>query len=216
MTPQEIKQEVVYYAKLLDTKGLVNSLEGNISIYDRESDKLYITPSGTRKCFLTEEKIAVLHKGEQVEGTLKRSSEYLLHEAALRARPDCQAVVHTHAPYLTAFAYCNKDIKIRCSTTFALLCEDVPCLPYGQPGTPHIADGIEEAIKDHDLILLGNHGCLTVAPTLEMAVSILEAGEEVMKIYSIAKSIGDVHDISPADWETMCNSHPASKRNRYK
>ena len=40
----EIKKEVVFYAKLLDKKGLVNPLEGNISIYDRDNNKLYITP----------------------------------------------------------------------------------------------------------------------------------------------------------------------------
>ena len=38
------------------------------------------------------------------------------------------------------------------------------------PGTIHIADGIEDAIKDHDLILLGNHGCIAVGKTLEDAV----------------------------------------------
>ena len=168
-TDKQIKEEIVYYAKLLDQKGLVNPLEGNISIYDRENNKLYITPTGIRKSFLTEEKIAVLQNGIQIDGELRRSSEYLLHEAALNARPDCRAAVHTHAPYLTAFAYCNKDIKLRCSSTFALLFEDIPCLPFGQPGTPHIANGIDKAIKEHDLILLANHGCLTVAPTLEKA-----------------------------------------------
>ena len=213
---KEIKQQIVYYAKLLDDKNLVNPLEGNISIYDRENDMLYITPSGTRKSLLTEDDIAVLHQGKQIAGKLKRSSEYLLHEAALKSRKDCNAVVHTHAPHLTAFAYCNKDIKLRCSSTFALLFEDIPCLPFGQPGTIHIADGIEEAIKEHDLILLGNHGCLTVAPILEKAVAILEAGEEVMKIYMMAKSIGNIHDISNDEWVKMCNTHPGSKRNRYK
>lgn len=178
----EIKKEVVFYAKLLDKKGLVNPLEGNISIYDRDSNKLYITPSGTRKSLLTEKDIAVLQDGEQIEGYLKRSSEYLLHEAALKARPDCNAVVHTHAPYLTAFAYCNKDIKLRCSSTFALLFEDIPCLSYGQPGTKDIANGIEE----------------------------------VMKIYTIASSIGTIKNISNDEWEKMCNEHPGSKRNRYK
>ena len=79
----EIKKEVVFYAKLLDKKGLVNPLEGNISIYDRDNNKLYITPSGTRKSLLTESDIAVLQNGEQIEGKLKRSSEYLLHEAAI-------------------------------------------------------------------------------------------------------------------------------------
>jgi L-fuculose-phosphate aldolase len=78
----------------------------------------------------------------------------LLHEAALKARPDCNAAAHIHAPYLTAYAYCGKDIKLKCSTTFSLVFEEIPCLPYGLPGTIHIADGIEDAIKDHDLILL--------------------------------------------------------------
>lgn len=211
-----IIKEIIFYANLLDSKGLVNSLEGNISILDRENHELYITPSGTRKSLIKPDEVAVLKNGEQIAGKLKRSSEYLLHEAALNARPECNAVVHTHAPYLTAFAYCNKDINLRCSSTFALLFEDIPCLPFGQPGTKDIAKGIEEAIAEHDLILLGNHGCLTVAPTLEKAVAILEAGEEVMKIYSIAKSIGTIKDIPEKEWEIMCNNHPASKRNRYK
>ena len=207
-----IKENIVFYAKLLDKKGLVNPLEGNISVYDRDNNKLYITPSGTRKSLLTEKDIAVLQNGKQIEGGLKHSSEYLLHEAALKARPDCNAVVHTHAPYLTAFAYCNKDIKLRCSSTFALLFEDIPCLPYGQPGTKDIANGIEEAIKEHDLILLGNHGCLTIAPTLEKAIAILEAGEEVMKIYTIANSIGIIKDISDDEWEKMCRSRAKQHR----
>lgn len=213
---KSIKNEVVFYAKLLDSKGLVNPLEGNISIFDRTTGKLYITPSGVRKSFLTEDKIAVMEGDTQIGGTLKRSSEYLLHMAALKARPDCNAVVHTHAPYLTAFAYCNKDIKLKCSSTFALLFEDIPCLPYGQPGTKHIADGLSEQMKEHDLVLLGNHGCVCAANNLEKAVAILEAGEEVIKIYSTAKSIGKIHDISAKDWEELCNTHPGSKRNRYK
>ena len=43
----ELKKEVLYYAKLMDEKGLVNTLEGNLSILDRKTGKMYITPSGT-------------------------------------------------------------------------------------------------------------------------------------------------------------------------
>lgn len=70
----ELKKEIVYYAKLLDEKGLVNTLEGNLSILDRETEKIYITPSGTRKRFLNEDKIAVVNteNGEQIEGTVKK------------------------------------------------------------------------------------------------------------------------------------------------
>ena len=210
------EEEVVFYAKLLDEKGLVNSLEGNISILDRETGKLYITPSGKRKSLLTPEMIAVMDGDTQIGGKCKYSSEYLLHQAALRARPDCNAAVHTHAPYLTAFAFCNQHVRLRCSTTFGLLFEDIPCLPYGQPGTAAIAAGIEDAMANRDLVLLANHGCLTVGPTLEAAVAILEAGGGGMKIYSLAKSIGAVSDIPEEAWERMCNEHAGSVRNRHK
>ena len=213
----ELKKEILYYAKLMDEKGMVNTLEGNLSILDRETGKMYITPSGTRKRFLNEDKIAVVNteNGEQIEGPVKRSSEILLHEAALKARPDCNAAAHIHAPYLTAYAYCGKDIKLKCSTTFSLVFEEIPCLPYGLPGTIHIADGIEDAIKDHDLILLGNHGCIAVGETLEDAVKIIEAAEEVLRIYHLTKDIGPVHNISDNDLEELYENHPGSRRNRY-
>lgn len=213
----ELKKEVVKYAKLLDEKGLVNTTEGNISVMDRETGRLYITPSGLRKSFINEDLVAVLDENEnQVEGSGKRSSEYLLHVAALKARPDCNAVAHIHAPYLTAYAFCNKDIEIKCSTTFSLLFEKIPCLPYGEPGTIHIADGIEEAMKEHDLILLANHGCVSVGKTLEDACKLVEAAEEVLKIYHLAQSIGEVSNIPDDLLESMYENHPSSRRNRYR
>jgi L-fuculose-phosphate aldolase len=194
MKNNEVKKEIVLYSNILESKGLVNSLEGNISIYDREKDLLYVTPTMTRKSFLTEEMVAVMKEHEQIEGTIKRSSEYLLHKLALDARSDCNAAVHSHSPFLTAYAYCNKSIDIKCSTTFAILHDGIPCIPYGEPGTIEITQGLPEAIKNHNLVLLANHGCICVAPTLEMACSIIEATEEVMKIYFMAKFMG-VSDI---------------------
>ena len=42
----------------------------------------------------------------------------------------------------TAYAYCGKSISFKCSTTFALVFgEEIPCLPYGEAGTVHFADG---------------------------------------------------------------------------
>lgn len=211
-----IKKELVTYAKILDLKGLVNSAEGNLSIYDRETDELYITPSGTRKAFLDEDKIAIMKGDIQTGGSLKHSSEYLLHVAALKARDDCNAVAHIHAPYLTAYAYCGKDIELKCSTTFSLLFERIPCIPYGEAGTIHIADGIEEAMMENNLVLLGNHGVVSVGETLEEAVKLVEAAEEVLKIYSLTKAIGPVKDIPEDKLESLLEHHPASKRNRFR
>lgn len=202
MKSEEIKEQVVLYSKILDQKGLVNSLEGNISIYDRENDLLYVTPTSTRKEFLKPEDIAIMKGDDQVGGNKRRSSEYLLHKVALAARPDCNAVVHVHAPYMTAYAYCNKSIDIRCSTTFAILHDGIPCIPYGLPGSLDITNGLSEAIQGHDIVLLANHGLVCVAKTLEHACAVVEATEEVLKIYNLAKTMG-VSNISGEDIEAI-------------
>ena len=49
---------------------------------------------------------------------------------------------------------------------------------------------------DSDIVLLGNHGVVSVGKTLEDAVKLVEAAEEVLKIYSLTKSIGEVKNIS--------------------
>ena len=69
-------------------------------------------------------------------------------------------------------------------------------------------------MKDNDLILLANHGVISVGRTLEDAVKLIEAAEEVMKIYSYAKQIGQTSDLSDEQLESIFEHHPGSKRNR--
>ncbi|MCH4119392.1 MAG: class II aldolase/adducin family protein [Atopobiaceae bacterium] len=185
-TPHEIKKEVVLYSHIMDEKGLVNSLEGNLSILDRESGLLYITPTATRKAFLDEDMIAVMDGDEQVGGSVRRSSEYLLHKVALESRPDCNAVLHCHSPYLTAYAFCGKGVDIDCSTTFSILHDGIPCIPYGEPGKIDITNGLKDAIQSHDIVLLANHGIVCVAKDLEHACAVVEATEAVMRIHFLA------------------------------
>lgn len=212
MKADEIKTELVLYAKLMEEKGLVNMLEGNISILDRETGLLYITPSGTRKATLTTEQIAVMKGDEQIEGSKPRSSEYLLHKAALEARPDCMAVIHTHAPFMTAYAYCNRGIDIKCSSTFAALHNGIPCIPYGEPGSIDITNGLTDALQGHSTVLLANHGAVCTAKSLGLAFGIIESTEEVLKIYEKAKVMG-VANLTDEQLEHWKNS---SKKRRSK
>ena len=38
----------------------------------------------------------------------------------------------------------------------------VPLTPYGTPSTTEVPDAIEPYLNDHDVMLLENHGALTV------------------------------------------------------
>lgn len=57
---------------------------------------------------------------------------------------------------------------------------------------------------------------MAVGKTLEDAVKIVEAAEEVLKIYQLTKQIGQVEDIPDDKLESLYENHPGSRRNHYK
>ncbi len=186
-----IKKELVTLSKLIEEKGFVNAYEGNISIMDRKNKKVYFTPSGTRKLTLTEEMIAVLDENEkQIEGTLRHSSEYKLHLAAYKFCEDCNAVIHAHSPYLTAFAMLGKEIYAECSAEFLTFGGKIPVVPWGEKGTYDIIGNLGELLQDYKLVLLECHGVLCVDKDLETCFKMLEAAENTVHSWIIATQIG--------------------------
>lgn len=182
--------ELARYARIMEEKGLVTGLEGNASVIDRETGLTYVTPSRRMKLLLTPEMVAVMDsQGNQVGGTGKRSSEYLLHEAVYRARKDVGAVIHSHCPYLTAYAIRYRDFVVPENCSLRVVFRRFPCLPYGKGGTHEIHRGIEEALSDSPICLLGGHGVVCVSSNLEDCLSLLEAAEGFAKTLYLSRAI---------------------------
>jgi ribulose-5-phosphate 4-epimerase/fuculose-1-phosphate aldolase len=200
----DYKKELVRYARIAEEKRLVNTIEGNLSVLDRQTGLTYITPSRTMKLLLEEEQVSVVDAaGNQVDGSVPRSSEYLLHEAAFRARPDCTACLHSHAPFLSAYAMCEKTVEIPESAGFLGTFKDIPCLPFGMPSTHAIHAGLEEAIQNRQVVLLGRHGAVSVGRDLSAAIGLMEAAEELAKTYFIAKAVGKPKKFEDAVYKTL-------------
>ena len=175
-------ETVARFSRIAEEKGLVNSLEGNLSMIDRSAGNIYITPSHKAKCLLEPEMICVIGpEGDQLAGSGKRSSEFFLHEAAYKARPDCNAVLHCHTPYLSAYAFAYRDLKTPEDTLLHQIFGTIQCLPYGEHGTHDIHKGIEGALDGRPVALLGGHGVVCVGEDLEDAIGILEAAENYAK-----------------------------------
>jgi L-fuculose-phosphate aldolase len=180
--------ELTKFAHLLEQKGLVTGLEGNASVIDRETGLTYVTPSRRMKLLLTEDMIAVMDAaGSQVGGSVRRSSEYLLHEAVYKARPDVGAVIHCHCPYLTAYAIRYEDFVVPETCSLHEVFRRFVCLPWGRGGTHEIHRGIEDALADSPICLLGGHGVVCVSATLEDCLSLLEAAEGFAKTLYLAR-----------------------------
>lgn len=183
-------KEILTVCRRLDSRGLVNAYEGNVSI--RRDGLIYITPAGVNKAFLTEEMICVLKEDtlEQVAGERKPSSELLLHTEAYKTRPDVFGVVHAHPTMMTAYSLCKKDIVSKAYPEMIGNFKVIPCAPYGRPGTTEIFDVAREYVKKHDIVMLGNHGVLVVGRDLMAAMNKTEAGESIAKVLYYAERMG--------------------------
>jgi len=181
---------VARFSRIAEEKGLVNSLEGNLSVIDRSTGNIYITPSHRMKTLLTEEMICVVGPdGEQIGGTGKKSSEFFLHEAAYKARPDIGAVFHCHSPYLTAYALSYRDFVTPEDTFLHQIFGTMVCLPFGEHGTHAIHQGIEQALAGRPVALLGGHGVVCVGADLEDAIGLLEAAENFARTVALKRDI---------------------------
>ncbi len=198
----EVIKEIIRVAKKMEEAQLVNTFEGNLST--KKDGLLYITPARTRKSELTEELIVVFdQEGVQISGTKKASSELLMHKGAYQVRDDICAVIHCHPVYLTAYAICHIPIDYKCHPEILFHFKDIPVAPYGKPGSDDILDQAKGLLKDRNLVLLGNHGILAVASTLEKAFQRIESAEKFARIASIAKQLGPMVDIPQSEIERI-------------
>ena len=171
---KKLKNEIVQISKRLYNRGLIVATDGNVSAR-LSKDEILITPKGKGKGFLTENDIvkiplewdgtrnpnpAPTRGGASPESRTPAplpSSEYKMHLEVYRQRKDVNAVVHTHSPYATAYSTTRKPLKPLLAES-VLLGGEIPCAEYATPSTEEVPKSISKWIKDHDCLLLANHG----------------------------------------------------------
>ena len=95
--------EIISIANEIYDKGLVSGKAGNISA--RFGDVVAITPTLKSLSNLHEEDIVLVDMEGNVLTHGKPSSEVNMHLGIYKKRPDITAIVHTHSPYATGFAF---------------------------------------------------------------------------------------------------------------
>lgn len=185
---EELKQQVVKYALSADRSGLCKHRAGNFSARDPESGYVCITPTGVDREELSYHDICVLDLEANVieaETGLRPTSESLMHLAAYKARPDINAIAHTHSRYATSFAVLKKEIPAIVYEVAGLGCKKgyIPLAPYGRPGTPELAQSVVEPLQIADVALMESHGVIAVDKVLKEALLKAHYVEELAEIY---------------------------------
>ncbi len=184
MLKQEMREQVVDYGKKLVTSGLTTGTGGNISVMDRERGLLAVSPSGMDYDITTPEDIVLMKPdGTVVQGERKPSSETPMHRLFYAARPDRNAVVHTHSPAITALSCYRKPLPAISYIVAMSGADEIPCAPYRDFGGEELGEAAVAAAGRCDAVILANHGLVTLGKDLDSAFQLALQLEFCAEIY---------------------------------
>ncbi len=182
------KAALVEAGKAMLQKGLTVETWGNLSLRDPETERVYLTPSAMPYEAITEEDVVVtgLH-GELLEGRRKPTVEAGLHQAVYRARPEIQAVVHTHPVWSLVFAVLHWPIPPIIDEAAQVLGGAVRCAEYALPGTEALAQNAVSALgKEGMACLLANHGAVCLGADMAGAFKTAAVLEMTAQVYQLS------------------------------
>ena len=184
--------EIINVSNEIYDKGLVSGKAGNISA--RFGDVVGITPTLKSLSDLNEEDIVLVNMDGEVLTKGKPSSEVNMHLEIYKKRSDVQAIVHTHSPYATGFAFSNKKLK-RLEGFGAIKSPYLSDIEYEKPGTDELAKSASEGLGDEDVLILKNHGVICVSDCLKEAKLLAVFVEETAKTQFISYMLNSVEEI---------------------
>ena len=221
MLMQEERELVVEYGKKVSLAGLCPGTSGNISIYNAEKGLMAISPSGM-DYFSTQPEDVVITDLEAniVDGARKPSSEWGLHTAFYKHKPQARAVVHTHSMYCTTFAVLGQPIRAVHYVIGDTGVATVPCAPYYPFGTLELAEAAISVCGESNAVLLGNHGLVTCGSSLKSAYSLACNMEYIAELQYRAMCIGKPNILSDEEMADVMErfksyGQPGAKKTGY-
>ena len=199
MTDLRLRQHVIDTCLALEARGLNQGTSGNVSVRDESGHGFWLTPSSLPYNRMTpDDLVRVGLTTGAVTGARRPSSEYPFHLAIMRARPDAQAIVHTHSLHATAVACLRRDLPAVHYLVALFGGAEIRCAPYATFGTDELSDRVVSALAGRRAALIANHGLVVLGRDLDQALSLTHEAETLAKLYLQTLAAGEPH-ILPAD-----------------
>jgi L-fuculose-phosphate aldolase len=187
---QKTVEDILEVGRRLWQRGYVAANDGNISVKISDEEVL-TTATGVSKGFMTESDIVTVSiDGDVISKGKKPSSELPMHLEIYKRRPEIKTVVHAHPAVATGFAAAGLSMDRSILPEVILTLGNVILTPYGTTGTDELAKIVGEGIKNHNGLLLQNHGAVTVGLDLWQAYYRMETLEHFANITLVTRILG--------------------------
>ncbi|OLQ88312.1 L-fuculose phosphate aldolase [Vibrio panuliri] len=202
MNRELLAQQVIDTCLEMNALGLNQGTSGNVSV--RYQDGMLITPSGIPYHKLTPDMIVYVDDQGHAEAGKVPSSEWHFHLACLAARPELNAVIHTHAVHCTAVSILNRHIPALHYMVAVTGIDHVPCVPYATFGSQALADGVSSGIRESKALLMQHHGMIAMEVNLEKALWLANEVEVLANLYLKVSAVRqEVPTLSAQEMQTV-------------
>ena len=192
---------LLYFVKRLYDKQLISSSGGNISLRV-DNDLMLITPSGTDKGNLQNEDICLadfdgnLIPRENQSSNLKLSMESQMHIAVYKARPDVQAIIHSHPIFASAYSATLEKINTHLTGEIYAVIGEPLYVEYARMGSAKLADYVGKSSAEANVLILANHGIIAMGENLFEAYNRTEIIEYASHLTFLTKLIGNASPLN--------------------
>ncbi|MCO5131221.1 MAG: L-fuculose-phosphate aldolase [Xanthobacteraceae bacterium] len=184
-----LRTEIIESCRAMNRLGINKGTAGNISV--RYGDGFLISPTGLPYDKLVPEYVVMMNWDATYKGEVQPSSEWRFHRDILQARPDLNAVVHTHSTHATAVSILNKDIPAIHYAIAAAGGATIRCAPYEIFGSQELADRVVVALEGRRACLMAHHGVIAAHVSIARALALAVTVEELAHQYLLCLPLGE-------------------------
>ena len=192
----EIAEEIIRICRKVELKGFVAATDGNISARLPNGNILSTPTSLSKGLVQVDDLVELSIDGKQIGGKRKPSTEMKMHFFIYQQRNDIHAVVHCHPIYATGFAAAGIPLKKNVFPEVIVGFGDIPLAHYATPSTEEVSESLRPFIKEHEAILLANHGAVTFGKDLWDAYFKMEKVEQIAQTLFVAETLGGAKQLN--------------------
>jgi L-fuculose-phosphate aldolase len=173
---------------------------GDTSLRDPETGHIYICPRVSGRlseipnwgCIKADDIVAINRDGEVIDGKdILPTVEAPMHLHIYKARPDVNAIVHSHALWSSAFAVSRQDVPLITADMVYSIGGEVKCAEYGPVASVQLAVNIVKALGDRrKAALMANHGAVCVGRDFEEAFFVSDMLEKSAQVAIMGSILG--------------------------